>query len=60
AALLSVQLIGWLLDRGSADRAYAWPDFRLAMAVQALAWAVGVLGVAVSATLIRHRAGRVV
>lgn len=60
AALLSVQLIGWLLDRGSADRAYAWPDFRLAMAVQALAWAVGVVGVAVSATLIRRRAGRVV
>ncbi len=60
AALLNVQLIGWVLDRVSAGTDYTWADFRVALCVQAAAWAVGAAGVAASAALIRRRAGRVV
>ena len=49
ASLLTILLVGLVLDLSSGGRAYGLADFRIALSVQYLFWAVGLVGV------VRHR-----
>jgi hypothetical protein len=44
ASLLTILLVGLVLDLSSGGTAYSLHDFRLAMSVQYLFWAVGLVG----------------
>ena len=58
ATLVSVQLIGLVLDAQAPDGSFGWDVFRAAMAVQAAPWVIGVGGVLASWGLIRRRRRR--
>jgi sugar phosphate permease len=55
ASLVSIFLVGWVLDVVRPDGAYTLGDFRLAMSSQALLWAVGLAGLLACRRATRRR-----
>ena len=60
AAFLAVQGIGVALDRLAGGGTLGWADFRVAMALQGVMWLVGLIGLVVSAHLVRKGGGEAV
>ena len=46
AAMISAQVIGWLLDHLSGPRLFEWQDFRIALWTVVVVWACGMIGMA--------------
>jgi MFS family permease len=56
ASLVTIQVVGLVLDaRTGGSTTYGLDDFRLALSVQYVFWAVGVLGIVRSRRLVRRR-----
>jgi NAD/NADP transhydrogenase beta subunit len=56
AALVTIQLVGLVIDARTGGAAtYGLDDFRVAMCVQYLVWAVGLVGIVVSRRKVRRR-----